>query len=109
MTGIVYDAKHAAIPGTLMVVNIGKTEAKVETVAHSFLQLCRANPDDSDVRVSQISAPTRVLVELRGCAFRAAAAAPEGQRRVVHRLLLLLVFKGVWHYDGKWLMLLLGA
>jgi hypothetical protein len=49
-TGIVYDARLAQLPGTLCVVNIGQTEAKVEAVMHSFLQLVRSDADNSEVR-----------------------------------------------------------
>ncbi len=45
-----YDARLASLPGTLCVVNIGQTEAKVESVMGSYLQLARANPDEEEVR-----------------------------------------------------------
>lgn len=47
--GIVYDARLAPLAGTLAVINIGQTEAKVEAVMASFLQLARANPDEEEV------------------------------------------------------------
>lgn len=44
-----YEARHAPLASTLCVVNIGQTEAKVEAVMHSFLQLARAHPDEGEV------------------------------------------------------------
>ncbi len=52
---MLYDAKHAPLASTLAVVNIGQTEAKVEAIAHSFLQLVRADGDGEDVRVPPVS------------------------------------------------------
>jgi hypothetical protein len=51
-TGVVYDARLAPLPGTLCVVNIGQTEAKVEAVMHSFLQLVRSDADNAEVLTS---------------------------------------------------------
>ena len=45
-----YDARHAALAGTLMVVNIGQTEAKVESVLDTYLQLNRISAFADDVR-----------------------------------------------------------
>ncbi len=61
-----YDVRHAALPGTLMVVNIGQTEAKVESVLDTFLQLQRTSAFADDVRLhSQLPAPRRLAVESR--------------------------------------------
>ena len=49
--GVVYDARLASLPGTLCVVNIGQTEAKVEAVMHSFLQLVRSDADNAEVLI----------------------------------------------------------
>mmetsp|Transcript_4295 Transcript_4295/g.12388 ORF Transcript_4295/g.12388 Transcript_4295/m.12388 type:complete len:371 (-) Transcript_4295:122-1234(-) len=48
LKGIMYDARHAALPGTLMVVNINQCEAKVETLLGSFLQLHRTSAFGDD-------------------------------------------------------------
>ena len=50
---MVYDVRLAQLPGTLCVVNIGQTEAKVEAVMHAFLQLVRSDADNGEVRTVQ--------------------------------------------------------
>lgn len=43
LKGLMYDAKHAPLAGTLMVVNIGQEEARVQSVFDTFLQLNRTS------------------------------------------------------------------
>jgi hypothetical protein len=57
----VYDARLASLPGTLCVVNIGQTEAKVEAVMHSFLQLVRSDADNAEVRRGFLTSATPLI------------------------------------------------
>lgn len=60
-TGVVYDARLAPLPGTLCVVNIGQTEAKVEAVMHSFLQLVRSDADNAEVQTGCAGCTTTLI------------------------------------------------